>query len=170
MHQAKGDLSRAIADFSEAIRLNPMVIAAYVNRAAAYTRKGDLDKAIADYNEIIRLDPHSIQAYRLRAAVYQSKGSSEKAEDDLMQAIRMYRPKYDTIAHKAVKIDLEVKKKDFIANYELLDGIIDEAKANIKVKKSYTEDEATAILADDRRHSVEAAVHDHRPGRCCATP
>ena len=63
-----------------------------------------------------------------------------------MQASRLYRPKYDTVAHKAIKIELEVKKKDFVPNYELLDSIIDVAKANIKVKSSYSEEEATQIL------------------------
>ena len=76
----------------------------------------------------------------------------------------MYRPKYDTIAHKAIKIELEVKKKDFVPNYELLDSIIDEAKANIKVKSSYSEEEATQILQTIDAILLEEAVHHHGPG------
>ena len=145
-YQAKGDLNRAIADFSEAIRLTPTLSAAYLNRGAAYARKGDVDKALADCTEVIRLDPHSFQAYKLRAAAYQAKGEGSKAEADRLQAGRLYRPKYDTVAHKAIKLELEVKNKDYVANYELLDSIIDVARANIRVSRSYSEEEATQIL------------------------
>ena len=101
---------------------------------------------MADCNEVIRLDPHSYQAYKLRAAAYQAKGEGNKAEADRLQAGRLYRPKYDTVAHKAIKLELEVKNKDYVANYELLDSIIDAARANIKVSRSYSEEEATQIL------------------------
>ena len=53
----KGDYDRAIADYDEAIRLDPRYAVAYYNRGVAYCDKGDYDRAIADYNEAIRLDP-----------------------------------------------------------------------------------------------------------------
>jgi tetratricopeptide (TPR) repeat protein len=147
VYQAKGDLNRAIANFSEAIRLTPAVSSVYVNRGNAYAKRGDRDQAIADYGEAIRLDPQSAaQAYKLRAAVYTAKGLKDKAAADLAQASKTYKPRYDTIAHKALKIELEVKSQDYAPNYELLDSIIDEAKAKIKVKSSYSEKEATEVL------------------------
>ena len=58
----------AIADFSEAIRLNPKDAVAYNNRGVAYYAKSDLDRAIADFNEAIRLDPKDAIAYNNRGA------------------------------------------------------------------------------------------------------
>jgi tetratricopeptide (TPR) repeat protein len=51
------DYDTAIAEFTEAIRLDPQSDAAYHNRANAYADKHEYAKAVADYNEAIRLAP-----------------------------------------------------------------------------------------------------------------
>ena len=48
---------KAIADYGEAIRLDPKYAAAYNNRGIAWSAKSEYDMAIADYGEAIRLDP-----------------------------------------------------------------------------------------------------------------
>jgi tetratricopeptide (TPR) repeat protein len=74
---------KAIADFSEAIRLDPSFAAAYSSRGAARFYQGDSDLAIADCSEAIRLDPpNAIKAYTLRASVYERKGDKDKAAAD----------------------------------------------------------------------------------------
>src|SRR5262245_9696289 len=47
-YNRKGDYDRAIADWTEAIRLDPKYAIAYNGRAVAYNRKGDYNRAIAD--------------------------------------------------------------------------------------------------------------------------
>ncbi len=44
-YRSKGDFDRAIANYSEAIRLDPKLAAAYNNRGNAYKNKGDFDRA-----------------------------------------------------------------------------------------------------------------------------
>src|ERR1700677_450526 len=63
----KKDNDRAIADASEAIRLDPGLALAYTNRAGAYVNKGDADRAIADANEAIGFDPGYAPAFANRA-------------------------------------------------------------------------------------------------------
>jgi lipoprotein NlpI len=82
----KGDLDRAIADYNEAIRLNPKDFDNFTNRGLVYMHKGDFDRAIADYNEAIRLDPKSSIAYRRRGLINLYSGSLPKALDDLNQS------------------------------------------------------------------------------------
>ncbi len=53
-----GDDDHALADFNEAIRLDPKHVNAYNGRGNAYYDKGENDHAIADYNEAIGLDPN----------------------------------------------------------------------------------------------------------------
>jgi tetratricopeptide (TPR) repeat protein len=92
-HKAKGDLDRAIADYTEAIRLDPKSDAAYHNRGVAQRDKGDLDRAIADYTEAIRLNPKSDAAYHNRGVAHKAKGDLDRAIADYTEAIRLD-PKY----------------------------------------------------------------------------
>ena len=65
----KGDNDSAIADYNEAIRLDPKISRGLSSTGAvAYMHKGDNDRAIADYNEAIRLDPKDDDATQSRSA------------------------------------------------------------------------------------------------------
>src|SRR5215469_8778710 len=55
-YRNKGDLDRALADFTEAIEINPKFAVAYSNRSDVFRVKGNLDGAIADASEAIRLN------------------------------------------------------------------------------------------------------------------
>ena len=81
-YKNKGDLDRAIADYSEAIRLDPKYVDAYDNRGDAWEVKGDLDRAIADYNEAIRLNPKYASSYFNRGVVREEKRSLQEAVAD----------------------------------------------------------------------------------------
>lgn len=61
-----GDLQGAIADYSEAIRLDPTLAVAYSNRGAVLTDLADYQNAIVDLDEAIRLDPNFAGAYSTR--------------------------------------------------------------------------------------------------------
>ena len=85
-YRAKGDPDRAIADYSEAIRLDPKDAFTFVGRGGVFSYKGDFERAIADYNEAIRLNPKSSLAYFARGRSYLFAGSVEKALTDFNQA------------------------------------------------------------------------------------
>jgi tetratricopeptide (TPR) repeat protein len=54
---SKGDHDRALADFNQAIKLQPNRIFGYFNRATAYFTKQDYDRALANLNQVIKLQP-----------------------------------------------------------------------------------------------------------------
>jgi Tfp pilus assembly protein PilF len=85
----KRDNDRAIADYTEAIRLGPRDADAFVGRGSAYSNKHDYDRAMTDYNEAIRLDPKSASAFTGRGNVYGDKGDYDRAIADLTEAIRL---------------------------------------------------------------------------------
>jgi len=88
-NNAKGDFDSAIADFSEAIRLDPKYAAAYNNRGLAYIAEGDYDHAIGDFNQAVQLDPKYASAYNNRCIAHNDKGESYLALADCNEAIRL---------------------------------------------------------------------------------
>ncbi len=52
----KGDLDRAVRDFSEAIRIDPKYPDTYLERGQTFFKLGDTERAIADYSPQPRLD------------------------------------------------------------------------------------------------------------------
>jgi tetratricopeptide (TPR) repeat protein len=80
---------QAIADFTQALRLDPDNANAYNERGSAYAAKGDYDQALADYNQAIRLDPNDTHAYNNRGLAYAKKKDYDRAIADYNQAIRL---------------------------------------------------------------------------------
>jgi tetratricopeptide (TPR) repeat protein len=87
-YRLKGDHDRAIADYAQAIRLNPKFGAAFNNRGVAYDYKGDFDRAIADFDQAIKLKP-SAEAHFNRGNAYLGKSQYASAIDDYNQAIKL---------------------------------------------------------------------------------
>ena len=83
------DYDGAIADSSEAIRLDPTNTSAYANRGFARNAKGDFDGAIADASEAIRLDYTNTSAYNNRGFARRAKGDFDGAIADYNEAIRL---------------------------------------------------------------------------------
>jgi tetratricopeptide (TPR) repeat protein len=80
---------QSIADFNQAIRLDPNLTEAFNDRGRAYSNKGDYDRAIADYNQVIRLDPNLDVAFNNRGLAYERKGDNDRAIADFEAALRI---------------------------------------------------------------------------------
>src|SRR5271166_5333011 len=83
------DHDRAIADYNEAIRLDPNFALAFVNRGWSYERKGQYDRALADYDEAIEADPKYSLAYNNRGWIRHLQGDYDRAIADYVEAIRL---------------------------------------------------------------------------------
>ena len=88
-YDKKGDLDRAIADFTKALELDPNHAPAYYYRGLAYDKKGDLDRAIADFTKALELDPNHAPAYYYRGLAYDKKGDLDRAIADFTKALEL---------------------------------------------------------------------------------
>ncbi len=84
-----GALDLALADLSEAIRLNPAEGWLYISRGLVRVRLNDLVGAIADYNEPIRLNPKSAIGYNGRGHAHLVRGNEKNAIADFSEAIAL---------------------------------------------------------------------------------
>jgi tetratricopeptide (TPR) repeat protein len=86
-YAAKGDTELAIADFNEAIRLNPGFAGTYLNRGKTYALKGNYDLAVNDLTEAVRLDSRYTESYVSRGYVFEQKGDNASAIADYRKAL-----------------------------------------------------------------------------------
>jgi tetratricopeptide (TPR) repeat protein len=89
LYQETNQPQQAIANYDQAIALDPQYAAVYNNRGIAYTDLGDLEQAIADYDQALALDPQYALAYNNRGIAYADLGDLEQAIADYDQAIAL---------------------------------------------------------------------------------
>jgi serine/threonine protein kinase/Flp pilus assembly protein TadD len=70
-HRLAGQYEQAIRDYTEAIRLQPGLVRAYLARAEVYRLLKQYDQAVADYSRVLEVEPRNVEALRQRALAYQ---------------------------------------------------------------------------------------------------
>jgi Flp pilus assembly protein TadD len=86
-YRVQADFDHAIADFDEAIRLDPGRAFYLELRGNIWFAKRDYQHAIADYDRAVQLNPKLIPAYIGRASAHFAHGNLDAAIADYQQAI-----------------------------------------------------------------------------------
>jgi tetratricopeptide (TPR) repeat protein len=79
----------ALADLTEAIRINPHEARYYEQRAAVEMRINDYDKALADYGEAMKATPGEIRYRNYRAYIYETRGDLQNAMAETDAALKI---------------------------------------------------------------------------------
>ncbi|HEY3640984.1 MAG TPA: tetratricopeptide repeat protein [Xanthobacteraceae bacterium] len=80
--QENKQLDLAIADYDEAVKLDPESYLGYLCRGNGYQARGQFDQAIADYNRAIELNSSLAGAFSGRGIAYRFKGDYDRAIAD----------------------------------------------------------------------------------------
>ena len=84
-----GEHDKAIADYTNAIKLKPDYPDSYLNRGMSKEASQDYDGAIADYSQVVKLDPTYAKAFYARGRAYEAKGDLKNALASLQEAAKL---------------------------------------------------------------------------------
>jgi tetratricopeptide (TPR) repeat protein len=120
-YKEKKDFKRALADFNEALRLQPEGYV-YYDRGVTYEEMGAVDKAIADYTSALKLKiPNAqlhAQCFIHRAHCYVDKEDADKALSDLNAAIKMGTKESDAFVLRGIVHKVRHEYELSLADYE----------------------------------------------------
>jgi len=97
-----GDRAGALADFNQAITLNPSDPSPWLNRADLHFDAGEFDAAMPDYNKALEVDPKKAKAYANRGASYGAQNKFDLAQRDLNRAIELDPTLADAFGNRAL--------------------------------------------------------------------
>ncbi len=87
---AMGETDRALADYGDAIRVDPNNSLAYLGRGVLLaTRKRAYNRAIEDFDKVLVLQPDNVDALIARGNAYSQLGDNGRALADLDRAIQL---------------------------------------------------------------------------------
>lgn len=78
-----------VADYNQAIELNPCFADVWFNRATCWQRKEEWARAEADFTEYIVLKPQHADAYASRGILRLRQGRAVEAQQDFAQCLRL---------------------------------------------------------------------------------
>lgn len=97
-----GDRAGALADFNQAIALNPMDPKPWLNRADLHFDAAEFGAAMPDYNKALEVDPKNAHAYANRGASYGAQNKFDLALADLNRAIELDPTLADAFGNRAL--------------------------------------------------------------------
>jgi len=175
-----GFLEEAIADWTEAIRLDPNFATAYVNRGKAKSDLGEYQGAILDYDQAIRLAPNFPGAYLNRGVTFEEDGEVFESQADFRRFLFLASKVDFFIASQGVFPHFSSypapyllhrtlqKFTDDFEQFNTLDPIVDTTRQQSKPWKRWEE---WRRLAGSERHDLLTHYHalalvNHYMGDC----
>jgi tetratricopeptide (TPR) repeat protein len=119
IYKERKDYDRAIADYSEAIKLDPQFVNGLLNRGTAYDSKGDNGAAAGDFGRVIELKPEDPLGYYDRGYIRCWKTHDyDGAIADLSKAIELGNKDAPTYLYLALAYQGKKDYRRAIADYD----------------------------------------------------
>jgi tetratricopeptide (TPR) repeat protein len=112
------DLGGALADYSEAIKLQPRVALHYSNRANVFAKLSQHTDAIEDYSRAIQINPRDPYLYLSRGLAWANAGKCDQAVPDYTKAVELSPRMSNAYNNRGVCLSRAGKRDEAIADYE----------------------------------------------------
>ncbi|MEH2466973.1 tetratricopeptide repeat protein [Nostoc sp.] len=130
------DYQGASKDYTEAIKIAPKNINAYIKRGHAHHFLKDYQAAIKDYNQAIQIAPKNVQAYIKRGDARYSLKKYQAAIDDYTKAIRLSPDSVDAYKNRGFVYEKNLQnKQEAIKSYQKAATLYKKQGATDKYKK-----------------------------------
>ena len=96
-----GTSGHAIRLLTEAIRLDPKYVRAYVLRGSVQLGLEDFESALLDINQALKIDPHNVFAYYQLGQIWGCKKELDKAQQADNEAIHNDPCSVEALCHRA---------------------------------------------------------------------
>lgn len=133
----RGELEKALQEYTRAIDLNPREWVYYTERGNVFSRMGKSEDAIADYTKSIEIHPTNEDAYINRGREFALAGDYENAKEDFSKAIEINPDSADAYLDRGIMYSLSEKRKaqsDFQKAIELFREEGDFEKAELALQ------------------------------------
>ena len=148
----KGFIIEAIADYTQAIQLNPNFAEAYIGRAICKGELNDHNGAIADNTQAIKLNPNHLQM------VFYNRGISKNYLKDYYGAISDFTKAIEIDPNYAIAYNhrgaIKAKLKDY-------NGAISDYTKAIELNPNYEYPYTNRAYAKDKLEDYYGAISDH---------
>lgn len=116
--ESQGKLREAIAEYDEAIRLDPSFALAYSNRGLIYARLSQFQQAVQDFDKAIHLDPRLVLAYYNRGLIYALLNQHQLAIQDFNEVIHLNLEDAEAYYYRGVSYREQGKKAEALADFQ----------------------------------------------------
>ncbi|MEC7289438.1 MAG: tetratricopeptide repeat protein [Pseudomonadota bacterium] len=107
LRMREGNYEESLADYADALELQPDMGAAYLNAGAAHIYKKDFETALVSLNRAIELEsPDLFAAHYNRAIAREHTGDIAGAYDDFVKALEL-RPEWDLAERQLTRFTVE---------------------------------------------------------------
>ncbi|MEH2157225.1 toll/interleukin-1 receptor domain-containing protein [Nostoc sp.] len=131
------DYQGASEDYTEAIKIDPKNINAYIKRGHARHFLKDYQGAIKDYTQAIKIDPKNVNAYIKRGDAQYSIKKYQAAIDDYSKAIRLSPDSVDAYRNRGFVYENNLQnKQEAIKSYQKLATLYKKQGATDKYKET----------------------------------
>lgn len=115
---SKGEYQKALADFNQALEINPKYSRAYYNRGIVYYDNENYDKAIEDYSKAIELGLRHYDVFNNRGLAYSAIGKHDLAIQDYTTALKINPNQADTYVNRGISYAQLEKLEPAISDFE----------------------------------------------------